>query len=82
VLKVLNSVNACYHSVQNLLELILPAVLYGCEMWSLTLKEEHGLEVSESRVLRRILRPRRDEVVEAGEDCMIKPCMIHNISLR
>jgi hypothetical protein len=37
--------------------IILPLVLYGCETWSLTLKEEHRL-----RVLRRIFRPERDEV--------------------
>jgi hypothetical protein len=30
-------------------------VLYGCEIWSLTLREEHRLRVSENRVLRRIL---------------------------
>jgi hypothetical protein len=38
--------------------IILPAVLYGCETWSLTLKEEHRLRVR----LRRIFGPRRDEV--------------------
>jgi hypothetical protein len=37
-------------------------VLYGCESWSLTLREEHRLSVFESRVLRRIFRPKRDEV--------------------
>jgi len=41
---------------------ILPFVLYGCEMWSLTLREEHRLRVSENRVLWRIFRPKRDEV--------------------
>jgi hypothetical protein len=45
--------------------IILPAVLYGYETWSLTLSEEHRLGVFENRVLRRILRPKRDEV--AGE---------------
>jgi len=34
--------------------MILPVVLYGCEAWSLTLKEEHKLRVSENRILRRI----------------------------
>jgi hypothetical protein len=53
----LNSANACYHSVQNLplsrlisknvkiriyKTVILPVVLYGCETWSLTLREEVG----------------------------------------
>jgi hypothetical protein len=42
--------------------IILPVVLYGCETWSLTLREEHRLWVFESRVLRRIFGPRRDEV--------------------
>jgi hypothetical protein len=37
-------------------------VLYGCETWSLTLREEHRLRVFENRVLRRIFEPRRDEV--------------------
>jgi hypothetical protein len=36
-------------------------VLYGCETWSLTLREKHRLGVFESRVLRRIFGPRRDE---------------------
>jgi len=58
--------NACYHSVQNLLSsssicknlkikiyrtIILPVVLYGCETWSLTLREERRLKVFEERVL-------------------------------
>jgi hypothetical protein len=70
----LNSGNACYHSVQNLLSprllskkakiriyttIILPVVLYGA--WSLTLKEEHRLRVLENRVL-RTFGPNRDEV--------------------
>jgi hypothetical protein len=41
---------------------ILPVVLYGCESWSLTLREECGLRVFENKVLRRIFRPKRDEV--------------------
>jgi hypothetical protein len=41
---------------------ILPAVLYGCETWSLTLKEEHRLRVFENRELRRIFGPKRNEV--------------------
>jgi hypothetical protein len=73
----LNSSNACYHSVQNLLSsrllsknikiriyksIILPVVLYGYDTWSLTLREEHRLWVFENRVLRRIFGPKRDEV--------------------
>jgi hypothetical protein len=73
----LNSGNACYPSVQNLLSsrllsknlkiriyktIILPVILYGCETWSLTLREEHSLWVFENRVLRSIFEPKRDEV--------------------
>jgi len=62
----LRSGNACYHSVQNILSsrllsknvkikiyrtIILPAVLYGCETWSLTLREEKKLRVFENMVL-------------------------------
>ena len=69
--------NACYHSVQNLLSsrllykylmikiyrnIILPVVLYGCEIWSLTLREERKLRVFENMVLGRIFGPRKDEV--------------------
>jgi hypothetical protein len=72
----LNSGNVCYYSVQNLLSshlisknlkikiyktVILPFVLYGCETWSLTLREEHRLRVFENRVLRRIFGPKREE---------------------
>jgi hypothetical protein len=42
--------------------IILPAVLYGCETWSLALREEHRLRMFENRVLRKIFGPRRDEV--------------------
>jgi hypothetical protein len=73
----LKSGTACYHSVQNLLSssllssnlvikinitIILPVDFYGCEIWSLTLREKHRLRVSENRVLRRIFWPKRDEV--------------------
>jgi hypothetical protein len=72
----LKSGNACCHSVQNLLSfsllsknlkikicrtIILP-VLCGCENWSLTLREERRLRVFENRVLRRVFRPKRNEV--------------------
>jgi hypothetical protein len=74
----LNSGNACHHSVQSLLSshllsrnvkvktyktIILPVVLYGCETWSLTLREQHRLRVFENKVLRRIFGPKRDEVI-------------------
>jgi hypothetical protein len=73
----LNSGNACYNALQNLLSsrilsrnvkikiyktIILPVVLYGCETWFLTLREERRLRVFEKRVLRRIFGPKRDEV--------------------
>ena len=69
--------NACYYSVQNLLSsrflsddikiricrtIILPAVLCGCEIWSLTPREERRLRVFENRVFRRRFGPKRDEV--------------------
>jgi len=72
----LKSVNACYHSVQNLLSSrllsknlnikiyrtkILPLVLCGCETWSLTLREERRQRVLENRLL-RIFGSRRDDV--------------------
>jgi len=42
--------------------IILPLVLYGCETWSLTWREEWMLRLFENMVLRRIFGPRRDEV--------------------
>jgi len=42
--------------------IIIPVVLYGCETWSLTFREERRLKVSDNRVLRRIFGPKRDEV--------------------
>ena len=42
--------------------IILPVVLYGCETWLLTLREEHKLRMFENQVLRRIFGPKRDEV--------------------
>jgi hypothetical protein len=42
--------------------IILPVVLYGCVIWSLTISEEHRLSVFENGVLRRIFEPKRDEV--------------------
>jgi hypothetical protein len=42
--------------------IIFPVVLYGCQTWSLTLREDHRLRVFENRVMRRISGPKRDEV--------------------
>jgi hypothetical protein len=44
--------------------IILPVVLYGCETWSLTLREERRMRVFENRVLRKIFGHRRDEMTE------------------
>jgi hypothetical protein len=60
--------NACYHSVQNLLYSSLSkntaflVVLYGCETWSLILREERRQKVLQNRALRIIFGPKRDEV--------------------
>ena len=43
--------------------IILPLDLYGCETWSLTLREELRLMVFENGVLRRIFGPKRNEVI-------------------
>jgi len=52
--------------------IILPVVLYGCETWSLTLREERRLRVFENRVLRRIFGPKRDEVRGDGENYIMR----------
>jgi hypothetical protein len=46
--------------------IILSFVLYGCETWSLTLREEHRLRVFVNRVVRRIFRSKRDEQDSGG----------------
>ena len=48
--------------------IILRVVLYGCETWSLTMREERRLRVFENRVLRRVFGPKRDEVTGNGEN--------------
>ena len=77
VKSILKSENICCHSVQNLLSssllfnntkikiyrtIILLIVLYGCETWSPTLREERRLRLFENRVLRRIFETKRDEI--------------------
>jgi hypothetical protein len=47
--------------------IILPVVLYRCETWSLTLREERKLRVFDNRMLRRIFGPKRDEVTREWE---------------
>jgi hypothetical protein len=93
----LNSGNACYYSVQNLLSsrllsknvkvkiyktIILPVVLYGCETWSLTLREEHKLRVFENRVLRRIFGPKRNELTGSWRKLQneeLHMCTVHQV---
>ena len=82
--------NACNHSVQNLLSSSLPSknlkikiyrtialpVVCGCETWSLTLREERRLRVSENRVLRRVFGPRWDEVTGEWRNYIMRSSMI------
>jgi hypothetical protein len=83
----LNSDNACYQSVQNLLSsrllsknikikiyntILLPVVLYWCETWSLILREEHKLRVYENRVLRRVFGIMRIKWYEVGGNCVMR----------
>jgi len=95
----LKSGNACYYSVQNLLSsslssknlkikiyrtIILPVLLYGCETWSLTLREERRVRVFENMVLGRIFGPKRDEITGTwtelynGEQMVCTPHQIEN----
>jgi hypothetical protein len=48
--------------------IILLVYLYGCETWSLTLREEHRLKVFENRVLRRIFRPKGVKLKKVGQN--------------
>jgi hypothetical protein len=54
--------------------IILPVVLYGCETWSLSLREKHRLSVFENRVLRRIFGAKKDEV--RGEWIKLRKIML------
>ena len=56
--------------------IILPVVLYGCETWSLTLREKRRLRVFENRVLRRVFGPKWDEVTGNGENYKMRSLMI------
>ena len=73
----INMGNACYYSLEKILSsrllskklkvktyktIILSVVLYGCETWSLTLREEHRLRVFENKVLRKIFGAKKDEI--------------------
>jgi hypothetical protein len=57
--------------------IILPVLFYGCETWSLTLREEHRLRVIENRVLGRIFGPKRVEVT--GEWRKLHNEELHNL---
>ncbi|KAJ4427444.1 hypothetical protein ANN_25067 [Periplaneta americana] len=85
----ISMVNACYYSVETLLSssllsknlkfriyktVILPVLLYGCETWTLTLREEHRLRVFENKVPRKIFGAKRDEVTGEWRK-------LHNIEL-
>jgi hypothetical protein len=70
--------------------IILPVVLYGCETWPLTFREERRLRVFENRVLRRIFEPKRDEVTgewkklhnEELSDLYFLPNIVQVVKLR
>jgi len=69
----------CFNKSKNLKikiyrTIILPAILYGCETWSLTLREERRLTVFENRVLRGIFGPKRDEVTGVWRKLPNKEC--------
>jgi len=86
----LKSGSAYYNSVQNLLSsslvsknlkikmyitIILSVVLYGCETWPLTLREERRLRGFGNRVLRKICEPKKDEVTGNGENYIMRSCI-------
>ena len=69
--------NACYYSLEKIVSsrllskklkdktyktIVLPIVLYGCETWFLTLREENRLRVFENKVLRKIFGAKNDEI--------------------
>jgi hypothetical protein len=87
----LNAESTCYCSLQNVLSssllfknikikaygtIVLPAVLYGCETWSLIFREECRLGVFKNEVLRRIIGPKTDKVQGSGENYIMSSLMI------
>jgi hypothetical protein len=60
--------------------IILQVILYGCETWSLTLREEHRLRVFENRVLGRIFGPKREDVT--GEWRKLHSEELHNLYVK
>jgi hypothetical protein len=63
-------------SVKFIRTIVLLVVFYGCENWSLTLKEERRLRVFENRLLRRIFGPKWDEVTENTENYIMRSLII------
>jgi hypothetical protein len=59
--------------------IILPVILYGCETWSLTVREEHKLWVFENRVLGRIIGPKRDGVTGGCITRSFIICTLHQV---
>jgi hypothetical protein len=56
--------------------IILSVVLYGCETWSLRVREVHKLRVLENMVFRRIFGPKKDGVLEGEENCITRSFII------
>jgi len=56
--------------------IILPVVLYGCETWSLTLRDERRFRLFQNRVLRRVFGPKRDGVKGNGENYIRRSLVI------
>ena len=54
----------------------MSVAFYGCETWSLILKEKRRLRVFENRVLRRLFGPKRDEVTGNGENYIMRSLVI------
>ena len=87
--------NACYYSLEKMLScrlvskklkvnkyktIILPLVLYGCEIiWSLILREVHKLRVYENKVLRKIFGGKRDEITRRKGESYIMLSYMHCI---
>jgi hypothetical protein len=61
---------------------MLSVVLYGCETWCLTLREEHRLRLFEKRMLWRIFGPQRDEVTRRWRKVHDEELLDLNSSLR
>ena len=88
--RTINMGNSCYYSLEKILSshllskklkvktnetIILAVVLYGCETWSLTLREEHRLRVFENKALRKIFGVKKDDIT--GEWRMLHNAELH-----